>query len=91
MKSPVTASSVAALLDEAGYESLEELKDEIDEQRREYETSSGQKKTRAKEDLDEMLRVLAQCSDAKSRRQPVPLYRTKLSEPELPEIPVSIS
>ena len=53
-----------AVLAEAGYDSLEELQDEIETARAEYKKSSGPKKARAKEDLDEMLDVLAQYNAA---------------------------
>ena len=49
-----------AILDEAGYDTLEELQEEIKDQREEYKSASGAKKARAKEDLDEMMDVLAQ-------------------------------
>merc|ERR1712146_470167 len=53
------SENLQAVLDEAGYENLEELREEIQEQQEAYENAKGQKKVRAKEDLDEMVDVLS--------------------------------
>ena len=55
---------VKSILDEAGYDSLEELQEEIKEHREAYNSASGTKKARAKEDLNEVLDVLAQYNAA---------------------------
>ena len=50
----------ATVLDQAGYDDIEELQAELKEHQETYATASGNKKVLAKKDLDELLDVLAQ-------------------------------
>ena len=56
-----SASSAAAMvvLEDAGYDSVEEVQEELKEARAEYEQSGGAKKARAKDNLEELQLVLS--------------------------------
>ena len=55
---------VKAILEEAGYDSVEEVQEEIKDLQSVCKSASGGKKANAKRDLDEVLEVLAQCKAA---------------------------
>ena len=54
----------ATILDKAGYDSLQELQDELKEHQDAYATASGGKKVLEKRDLDEIVGVLVQYNEA---------------------------